>query len=100
AAPRQLHSFPARRSSDLVWSSAVRAGPPRGLTVVFFDVGQGDAALVRSPGGASILIDGGPDPLEVSVKLAALGVRRLDLMVATQDRKSTRLNSSHLGISY
>jgi competence protein ComEC len=53
------------------------------LTVVFFDVGQGDAALVRSPGGVAILIDGGPDPLAVATKLAALGVHRLDLMVAT-----------------
>src|SRR5439155_10626513 len=66
-----------------VWASAVRAGPPGSLTVEFFDVGQGDAALVRSPGGAAILIDGGPDPEEVAVKLASLGVRRLDLMVAT-----------------
>lgn len=66
-----------------VWSSAFRAGPPSSLTITFFDVGQGDAALVRSPAGASILIDGGPDPQEVARKLAALGVRRLDLLVAT-----------------
>jgi len=38
---------------------------------------------VRSPGGAAILIDGGPDPEEVATKLAALGVHRIDLMVAT-----------------
>jgi competence protein ComEC len=66
-----------------VWSSAVRSGPPATLTVTFFDVGQGDAALVRSPAGASILIDGGPDPDLVVRKLAALGIRRLDLIVAT-----------------
>ena len=66
-----------------VWSGAAHAGPPAVLTVVFFDVGQGDAALIRSPGGVAILIDGGPDPLQVSAKLAALGIRRLDLMVAT-----------------
>jgi len=67
----------------LVWSSALGAGPPRALTVTFFSVGQGDAALIRSPGGAAILIDGGPDPSQVATKLAALGVHRLDLMVAT-----------------
>jgi competence protein ComEC len=67
----------------LLLTSAFKAGPPSRLTVVFFDVGQGDAALIRSPGGASILIDGGPDPDLVAAKLAALGVRRLDLMVAT-----------------
>jgi len=66
-----------------VWSSAVRAGPPSGLTVTFFSVGQGDSALVRSPGGATILIDAGPEPEEVARKLAALGIRRLDVVVAT-----------------
>ncbi|HEX8100313.1 MAG TPA: ComEC/Rec2 family competence protein [Actinomycetota bacterium] len=65
------------------WSGALRAGPPHFLTVTFFDVGQGDAALVRSPEGASILIDGGPDEQEVARKLAALGIRRIDLLVAT-----------------
>jgi competence protein ComEC len=66
-----------------VWSGASRAGPPSALTVTFFDVGQGDAALVRSPGGANILIDAGPDADAVARKLAALGIRRIDLAVAT-----------------
>ena len=66
-----------------VWSSAVSSGPPSELVLRFFDVGQGDAALVTSPAGASILIDGGPDPEEVATKLSALGVKRLDLLVAT-----------------
>ncbi len=30
------------------------------LEVIFFDVGQGDAALIRTPAGHNILIDGGP----------------------------------------
>ena len=67
----------------VLWAGAVRAGPPAVLTVTFFDVGQGDAALIRSPAGAIILIDGGPDPQVVATKLVALGVRRLDLLVAT-----------------
>jgi competence protein ComEC len=66
-----------------VWSSALRAGPPGGLVVRFFDVGQGDAALVSTSGGANILVDGGPDPQLVATKLAALGVKRLDAVVAT-----------------
>jgi competence protein ComEC len=66
-----------------VWSTALRAGPPSALVVRFFDVGQGDAALVTSPSGATVLIDGGPDPQEVATKLASLGVRRLDVVVAT-----------------
>ena len=36
----------------LAGGNAFAAGRPAALTVMFFDVGQGDAALVRSPGGA------------------------------------------------
>ena len=67
----------------LVWTSAVGAGRPAGLTVRFFDVGQGDSALVTSPAGAAILIDGGPDPEQVATDLAAVGVKRLDVVVAS-----------------
>lgn len=67
----------------VVWSGAVSSGPPSGLVVRFFDVGQGDAALVSSPAGANVLIDGGPDASVVATKLAALGVKRLDAVVAT-----------------
>lgn len=81
--PRRAALLVALLLPILVLTSAFKAGPPSGLTVVFFNVGQGDAALIRSPGGASILIDGGPDPDLVAAKLAGLGVRRLDLMVAT-----------------
>jgi competence protein ComEC len=66
-----------------VWGHAFASGAPGALTVIFLDVGQGDAALIRSPGGAQILIDGGPDATVVATKLAALGVHRLDVMVAT-----------------
>jgi competence protein ComEC len=66
-----------------VWSSALSAGPPAGLVVRFFDVGQGDAALVSSPDGANVLIDAGPDEELVATRLAALGVKRLDIVVAT-----------------
>ncbi len=67
----------------VVWSSALGAGPPSGLTVRFFDVGQGDAALVTSPGGATVLVDAGPDPTQVATELVGLGVKRIDLAVAT-----------------
>ncbi len=67
----------------VVWSSALSAGVPDGLTVRFFDVGQGDSALITSPSGATVLIDGGPDEEQVATELAALGVKRLDVVVAS-----------------
>jgi competence protein ComEC len=67
----------------LVWTSAVGVGAPSGLTVRFFDVGQGDAALVTTPGGAAVLIDGGPDEELAATDLAALGIKRLDVVVAS-----------------
>jgi competence protein ComEC len=67
----------------LVWASALSAGPPSGLTIRFFDVGQGDAALLTTPDGANVLIDGGPDDDQVAIELASLGVKRLDLVVAS-----------------
>jgi competence protein ComEC len=67
----------------VVWSTALSSGAPASLTVRFFDVGQGDAALLTSPGGASILVDGGPDDAQVATELAAVGVKRLDVVVAS-----------------
>ena len=66
-----------------IWASALGSGPPTGLTIQVLDVGQGDAILVTSPAGASILVDGGPDERAVATQLAALGVKRLDMVVAT-----------------
>ncbi|HEU4355108.1 MAG TPA: DNA internalization-related competence protein ComEC/Rec2 [Actinomycetota bacterium] len=67
----------------VAWTSAIGAGPPGRLTVRFLDVGQGDAALVTSPRGATVLIDAGPDEAQVATELSALGVKRLDVAVAT-----------------
>jgi competence protein ComEC len=67
----------------LGWMALPGAGGPRWLTVVFLDVGQGDGAVVRSPGGATILIDAGPEDDAVSAALARLGVRRIDLAVVS-----------------
>ncbi|HET9672382.1 MAG TPA: ComEC/Rec2 family competence protein, partial [Actinomycetota bacterium] len=67
----------------LVWVSALGAGAPGGLTITFFDVGQGDAALISTPEGANVLVDGGPEEDLVATELAALGVKRLDVVVAS-----------------
>jgi competence protein ComEC len=67
----------------LVWSTALGTGPASGLEIHFFDVGQGDGALISSPAGANILVDGGPDEEQMATKLAALGVKRLDVVIGT-----------------
>jgi competence protein ComEC len=67
----------------VIWSTAVGVGRPSGLVVRFFDVGQGDAVLVTSPAGVNVLVDGGPDREDVATDLAALGVKRVDVLVAT-----------------
>jgi competence protein ComEC len=43
-----------------VWTGTIERGAQPTLDVLFFDVGQGDAVLVSTPGGKHILIDTGP----------------------------------------
>src|SRR5206468_5157577 len=99
-APRTLHSFPTRRSSDLqisctnVMQDVNRQCPKirdnRALGAAL--IGGGAAAVTL--GGAWIYISGG---------LAGVGApaERADARNGRGgDRKSTRLNSSHDQISY
>jgi competence protein ComEC len=82
----------------------------RSAVVSFLDVGQGDSALIRTPGGKHILIDGGgtmtyrkpgeewrerSDPFEVGKKvvlplLMKRGVKELDVLVISH------LDSDHI----
>jgi competence protein ComEC len=65
------------------WSAALAPPEPGGLRVTALDVGQGDAILVEAPGGATMLVDGGPDAGVARRRLRAHHVRRLDLVVLT-----------------
>src|SRR5205814_10415499 len=95
--PLDLPSFPTRRSSDLALLGceverrrfAFRRGACDGAPVL---IEQGeryaDSRDQRSRSGGAFRADG---ESELPDKVGAFG---------NQDRKSTRLNSSHLGISY
>ncbi|MBI5732030.1 MAG: MBL fold metallo-hydrolase [Candidatus Magasanikbacteria bacterium] len=55
------------------------------LKVIFFDVGQGDSALIKTPAGKKILVDGGPDDKILS-KLGEnfpLNDKKIDVMILT-----------------
>ncbi|PNY81505.1 ComEC/Rec2 family competence protein [Deinococcus koreensis] len=59
------------------------AGPQGEVTVRFLDVGQGDAVLIRSPEGKTLLVDGGRSSDRLQAHLKTFGVRKIDLLVAT-----------------
>lgn len=55
------------------------------LEVHFINVGQGDATLIKAPGGKTMLVDGGPNSAgdDVVAYLKAKGIKSLDYVVAT-----------------
>lgn len=57
-----------------------RSAPETG--VIFFDVGQGDAAVLRMS-GFTVLVDGGPEPARLADRLARYGINSVDLAVVT-----------------
>jgi len=72
----------------LVWKGAFAEGGR--LKVIFFDVGQGDAALVSFPNGRRMLVDGGERTLHHDCGERILcpyfvrnGIRHLDVIVMT-----------------
>ncbi|MBC7229498.1 MAG: ComEC/Rec2 family competence protein [Actinobacteria bacterium] len=76
--------------AGLPWPSgnAFRGG---GVTVTFLDVGQGDAALLRAPSGACVLIDGGRDDRVLAAGLRSRGIRYLEAVLVSH------LEMDHIG---
>ena len=69
-----------------LWVQLLAAGPDGKLHVYFFDVGQGDSALIVTPKGRQVLVDGGPDAESATRALAGTmprGDRSLDMVVLT-----------------
>src|SRR5690606_40308415 len=99
AAPRHLHSFPTRRSSDL-------ASPDRGApTSACTRARQKARARTRPVQGRRTKTQAAGPHAELRSGLRDFTARtRLfagaPLSLALGDRKSTRLNSSHVKISY
>ena len=54
-----------------------------GFSIYFIDVGQGDATLVVSNDGHSLLVDGGRSKTRIRDRLSALGIQDIDAIAAT-----------------
>ncbi|MDP3795368.1 MAG: ComEC/Rec2 family competence protein [bacterium] len=72
-----------------LWQIALYQPDPRELSVHFFDVGQGDSALIIGPNNTQILIDGGPSAAVLERVGSTLGFfdRSIDLVVLTHPDK-------------
>src|SRR5690606_41441595 len=98
--PRWLHSFPTRRSSDLRGNRYSKCSPCLlvvGATTALVLATAATGAGIVAPGRGRAAADGG--------RRSGPAARRFVVMVeregrVDQDRKSTRLNSSHVKISY
>src|SRR5699024_12845178 len=89
-APRPLHPFPTRRSSDLVAFPAISCG------VYGYPVEQ--ASRVAMDAVAHCAASRGSVEVVRFVLFSGAVLAAFD--AALEDRKSTRLNSSHVSISY
>lgn len=65
--------------------------PPGGMRIEMLDVGQGDAFLVRSSSGRSVLVDAGPPGGGVGDAIESAGIERLDAVILTH------LDLDHIG---
>ena len=65
------------------WIRPRPMGWPGSWDVVFCDVGQGDATVVRSSPGSAVLIDTGPDDDRAARCLRDLGITTVPLLILT-----------------
>ncbi|MFI5210395.1 MAG: DNA internalization-related competence protein ComEC/Rec2 [Gemmatimonadales bacterium] len=99
AARRVLLAVTAVTWLGLGWQSLVaRADEGSGLTLHFLDVGQGDGAIIHTPGGQWIVVDAGPagdqgdaGRMVVVPALERAGAQRVALLVVSH------AHADHLG---
>lgn len=95
-APRQSIKFPLKLGIPIMLTTVILYVwlRPSELRVTFLDVGQGDSALIETPGGLRVLVDGGGIPrflesdFDVGERIVIpflrhRGIRTIDYMVAT-----------------
>lgn len=72
-----------------IWQSFAFGKKETLLTVVFLDIGQGDAIFIETPDGKQMLIDGGPGRavLRELPKYMSIFDRSIDVVVATHPDK-------------
>ena len=84
---RLLRPAPLVLATAAMVAGLTLATQPDGrLHVTMLDVGQGDAILVRAPSGATLLVDGGPDPDLAAQRLGEalpFWQRRIDVVLLT-----------------
>jgi len=78
-------------SAETNSSGTTIPAPGNSLQFYFINVGQGDATLIQTPDGKTVLIDGGETDAGIVSELQSLGVQRIDLMIATHP------HSDHIG---
>src|SRR5690606_41290972 len=95
ASPRDPHSFPTRRSSDLNELFGHEKGAFTGA------INEKPGCFELAHGGTLFLDEIAEMEADIQVKLLrALEQRSFRRLGGKKDRKSTRLNSSHVKISY
>lgn len=74
-------------ATAFVWYAAIREDHRGALTLTALNVGQGDAILVETPSGRSMLIDGGPDDsvLRQLGQARPFYDRTIDIVIATDE---------------
>src|SRR5947209_16926321 len=96
-------AYPCAEGGGVVWAYMGPASPPPGLPdLEWTEVPEDQRFVSKFWQDCNYLqaLEGGVDPAHISFLHGILDARDDGLRRALEDRKSTRLNSSHANISY